>query len=796
MKNIITFLLMIITGLSFCQVQSPFNPMPNSNDIDVSLFGLASFTAGATINANSDVTYKIYLDINTSPTTVYTNTSLSSFDYVFGIDTVEFNYNSLLENTDYYWKVEVIDTSNNVLSTSPTWQFTTINLSGTGIFNGDAILETQAEVDNFNFTEITGQLTVSESSSGAITNLTGLTSLTTVGDGISIDNNSNLTSLNGLNNLSSITGSFDTLGEGIGLKISNNDGLTSVTALGNLTSLNGNLTISSNNLLAGLQGLEGLTVINGNLSIGNNDQLTSLVGLNNITTVNGLGLFGGGMGIGGNDSLTSLNGLDSLVIINGGITIQSQNLINSLTGLETLTTITGGALIRLNDSLLSFNGLDNLSVLSGDLEIILNNSLLTIALPNLQVIGGLLRIVNNNAMTSLSGLETITSVNGGLVIRSNPNLLTLGGLDNLISIGAFLLIDNLVDAAGNPLPGNVSLSSISALGSLASIGEKATKGQLIITGCSSLTSLDGLANLNTLKQEYYFQPNNKLQIGTNLTTANSPTITNLYNPLLTDFCALQRVINLGEFTTDSDIIIANNGNNPSISDIQNLNCSLPAATQTVFKWRTAVNNTTSITETIDGITATFNGNNPILRDVRLSTSAYAGEGFDYVVGASTNSSVTFSFSEPVDVLSIMTDNDGTLRNHIFTPTGGSNNIVNTSRIISGKVNLNWSNITSFTVSTDNSYFAFDDLRVKRSSTLSNNEFKRIDIRIYPNPTTDFIKIETNGFVRRAELFNLQGQKVNTSFSNNKVDVQNIASGVYFLKLQTNKGEVTKKVVKK
>ncbi len=801
MKKILHLITMISCGFLYGQIQPPIGPIPNDNAIDVSLLGTMSFTGGAAINATADMSYRIYLDTNSNPATVYTNESLSSFDFLFSITTIEFDYNSLIENTIYHWKVEVLDSSNNVLVTSPVWNFTTISLGGTGVFNGDALLETQSDVDNFNFTEITGQLTVSESSSGAITNLAGLTSLTIVGDGISIDNNSNLSSLNGLDNLTSIQGSSDSLGFGVGLQISNNSNLTTITALSNLSSLNGNLDINDNSSLISLQGLEGLTTVNGNVNINSNNQITSLLGLNNLNSVLGVGLFGGGLGVSRNNSLLSLNGLNNLISIDGNLSIFNNDLITSLTGLENLTTMssTGSIGIKNNDALVSFNGLNNLNLLNGHLEVANNDALLTIALPNLQVIGGNLNIYFNNAMLKLLGLETIKSINGGLFIRSNSNLLTLEGLDNLTSIGSFLELGNIYDAGGNPLPGNISLSSINALDNLTSIGENATEGQIIITGCSSLTSLHGLANLNTLKQERYDQTNNKLQIGTNLTLANSPTIDNLYNPFLTDFCALQRVINLGEFTSYSEVIIANNGNNPSITDIQNLNCSLPAATQTVFKWRTAVDNTTSITETIDGITATFTGNNPGIRDVRNSTSVYFGGGFDNVVEASTNTSVTFSFSEPVDVLSIMTDNDGTLRNHTFTPMGGNNSIVNTSRIISGKVNLNWSNITSFTVSTDNSYFAFDDLRVKRNSTLSIDQFRKIEINIYPNPSSNLINIESDQKIKKIEVLSLNGQSIKLSKSElqiKKIDISEITSGFYFLKLTNELGQTSiKKIIK-
>ena len=61
-----------------------------------------------------------------------------------------------------------------------------------------------------------------------------------------------------------------------------NDALTSLTGLDNLTSIGGNLGIRNNNALTSLTGLEGLTSIGGFLDISHNAALTSLTGLDSI----------------------------------------------------------------------------------------------------------------------------------------------------------------------------------------------------------------------------------------------------------------------------------------------------------------------------------------------------------------------------------------------------------------------------------------------------------------------------------------------------------------------------------
>ncbi|MDO5970040.1 hypothetical protein Q4Q35_09485, partial [Flavivirga aquimarina] len=82
------------------------------------------------------------------------------------------------------------------------------------------------------------------------------------------------------------------------------------------------------------------------------------------------------------------------------------------------------------------------------------------------------------------------------------------------------------------------------------------------------------------------------------------------------------------------------------------------------------------------------------------------------------SSLTFTFSEAVDVNSILPFNIfGQTIDYTFTPTGGSNSPVVVS-ITGGAapgevpVDLNWTGVTSFTVSAPGAAaFAFDDLSV-------------------------------------------------------------------------------------
>jgi hypothetical protein len=138
---------------------------------------------------------------------------------------------------------------------------------------------TQEQIDNFQANypgcvEIEGGVIIGDWMSGSdITNLNGLSDLTSIGDGLQIGNNPALTNLTGLDNLHNIGGDF---------WIYWNHALANLTGLDNLISIGGLLGIDDNNALVNLTGLYNLSTIGSDLIITNHNALTSLTGLENI----------------------------------------------------------------------------------------------------------------------------------------------------------------------------------------------------------------------------------------------------------------------------------------------------------------------------------------------------------------------------------------------------------------------------------------------------------------------------------------------------------------------------------
>ncbi|MFD2826816.1 beta strand repeat-containing protein [Leeuwenhoekiella polynyae] len=139
------------------------------------------------------------------------------------------------------------------------------------------------------------------------------------------------------------------------------------------------------------------------------------------------------------------------------------------------------------------------------------------------------------------------------------------------------------------------------------------------------------------------------------------------------------------------------------------------SSQTVFDWETATDNGTSITQTVNGITAT-------VTNASTNIDLVYGEGFAgssgvviYNPSPNQDSSITVSFSQAVDLKSIFAlDADASVGSTwTFTPNGGSNSPVSEPipANLGKTVDLNWTNINSVTITSSqgNESFALDNV---------------------------------------------------------------------------------------
>jgi hypothetical protein len=195
------------------------------------------------------------------------------------------------------------------------------------------------------------------------------------------------------------------------------------------------------------------------------------------------------------------------------------------------TEITGSLMIE-GYFISSLSGLENITSVGGILYIWNNNALTSIsALSNLTNVGGDLYIQDNDALTSLSGLENITSLDGSLYINGNDVLTSLIGLENITSVGGLLNIRE-----------NDALTSISALSNLTSVD-----GYLNIQYNNALTSLTGLEALTSVGGFLNIQENDALtsiSARSNLTSVGGD-LRIRWNDALTSLSGFEGLISVG-----------------------------------------------------------------------------------------------------------------------------------------------------------------------------------------------------------------------------------------------------------
>jgi hypothetical protein len=165
--------------------------------------------------------------------------------------------------------------------------------------------------------------------------------------------------------------------------------------------------------------------------------------------------------------------LEGQVIINGGD-------IANLNGLSILTSIGGDIRIWGNNPLTSLAGLENVTSIGGSL-----------------IIGDIVHNTGNPSLTSLTGLNNLTSIGGDLKIHYNDSLTSLMALNNLISVGGGLYIGHFI-GEGNPLLtslaglDNIDAGSITGLGIWGNSTLSTCEVQSI---CDYLTSPNGSINI-------------------------------------------------------------------------------------------------------------------------------------------------------------------------------------------------------------------------------------------------------------------------------------------------------------
>ncbi|MBN8642649.1 MAG: T9SS type A sorting domain-containing protein [Flavobacteriales bacterium] len=91
----------------------------------------------------------------------------------------------------------------------------------------------------------------------------------------------------------------------------------------------------------------------------------------------------------------------------------------------------------------------------------------------------------------------------------------------------------------------------------------------------------------------------------------------------------------------------------------------------------------------------------------------------------------------------------------------------------------------------------DNLVVRASATdtlLGVSEITNVSFGVSPNPAKDVVTITSDEVVNSVELFDINGRTVLSIEGSNQINVSDLSSGIYMMKIASDKGTATKKLV--
>lgn len=71
-----------------------------------------------------------------------------------------------------------------------------------------------------------------------------------------------------------------------------------------------------------------------------------------------------------------------------------------------------------------------------------------------------------------------------------------------------------------------------------------------------------------------------------------------------------------------------------------------------------------------------------------------------------------------------------------------------------------------------------------------------EFTIYPNPTSDYIYVRSKSKIDGVEIFDMNGRKVNAELLNDKINIQQLPSAFYLMKITTGDKTYSRKILKK
>ena len=106
----------------------------------------------------------------------------------------------------------------------------------------------------------------------------------------------------------------------------------------------------------------------------------------------------------------------------------------------------------------------------------------------------------------------------------------------------------------------------------------------------------------------------------------------------------------------------------------------------------------------------------------------------------------------------------------------------------------------FTYNTGDWEVILDDFKIVQAAAASTPSLDLANLSVYPNPVSDRLNIDYKENISNLTVYDLSGRSVKsltTNNSNNSIDVSDLKSGIYMLRIETeNKDVSTVKFIKR
>ncbi len=439
-----------------------------------------------------------------------------------------------------------------------------------------------------------------------------------------------------------------------------------------------------------------------------------------------------------NPDLTSLNGLQNITEILGDLTIEANPALTDLHGLEGLVNVDKLMKVQNNTGLLTLEGLTAGGVFT-----------------NL----GSVVVIENTNLTSMSDVfDNLQTVDEYILFNKNNSLTSINTFNNLTSIGWYLSVED-----------DASLVTLNAFHSLTEVGLAGATWNFDVNKHPQLTTLNDFFNLSLLGKNFSISNN------TALTQLSFPALTNIAGSMtIAANTSLTSLLGLGDFTLTGPLSIVGNTSLPECEalGICDYLGFVPPKSASITNNATGCNTRAQVEAACAAAPVelvSFNGKADN-GEVLLNWQTASEKDNDYFqIEHSTDGSAF----EPVGKVTGK-GTTASMNNYSFRhsrPAKGAN------------------------------YYRFKQVDFDGKyaySPIVNVEIARgMDVELYPNPTTGYVKLKGDLAEGTARLTDITGRLISESQLPDQylIDLTRQPEGIYLLEIQMGSESVVKRVVK-